>query len=220
MYGVVLVLGCLGLLRSQWMAVTVAAVLALSLWKIPALGSSLHLGWELVRGMLFFLAGIAAHSLRQHIKIAPAHALLFWIPVFLVPLPAREGMFYLAWIATMLAAGTHLSLARRLVLRNDYSYGVYLYGFPLQQTLVHFFPSMGAAENFLVAFPAALALAVFSWHTVESPMLRLVRRRGPGPNMSLAEQWGASSKALALAAGLPGAAVLMSVVCAAFMPLA
>ncbi|SDG38292.1 Peptidoglycan/LPS O-acetylase OafA/YrhL, contains acyltransferase and SGNH-hydrolase domains [Bradyrhizobium sp. Rc2d] len=61
--------------------------------------------------------------------------------------------------------------------RNDYSYGIYVFAFPMQQTVVTFFPSgMTWWANALLAYPLTLGLAALSWHFVEHPCLRLGSR--------------------------------------------
>jgi peptidoglycan/LPS O-acetylase OafA/YrhL len=58
--------------------------------------------------------------------------------------------------------------------RGDYSYGIYLYGVPLQQAFVAMFPTvMNPALQLLMAFPCIVAFAVFSWHAIEKPILGL-----------------------------------------------
>lgn len=59
----------------------------------------------------------------------------------------------------------------RLDKYGDFSYGLYLYAFPMQQTAIHF---LGGEDPWLinaVALCAALALAIFSWRYIESPIL-------------------------------------------------
>lgn len=211
MYCVVLALGLCGLLRNGWIAAICAVIVGVLLWRIPAIANTLHLGWELVRGMLFFLGGMGAHSLRRQVRIAPWHAMAAWVVFALTPASAKEPVFYLVWMVTLLALGTQLRLARLLRLRSDYSYGVYLYGFPIQQTLVHWMPASGAALNFVLAMPVCLAFAALSWHGVERPMLRWVRRLGPAAGaVATRLRWLHSLRALAFAVVLPGAVVLLA----------
>jgi peptidoglycan/LPS O-acetylase OafA/YrhL len=61
---------------------------------------------------------------------------------------------------------------------GDYSYGIYLFGFPIQQTLVHFLPS-GLTNGFTVlalGLPLTVAFAILSWTLVEKPTLKLKKR--------------------------------------------
>jgi peptidoglycan/LPS O-acetylase OafA/YrhL len=63
---------------------------------------------------------------------------------------------------------------------GDFSYGVYLYGFPVQQTIV---AMLGGKIQPLVLFPAALCgttvLAVMSWYLIERPCLQFARSGRP-----------------------------------------
>jgi len=56
---------------------------------------------------------------------------------------------------------------------GDYSYGLYLWGYPMQQLVAHLAPRLTPAGNILLAWPLAMLLAVLSWHLVEQPALRL-----------------------------------------------
>ncbi|KUR80131.1 hypothetical protein AQZ49_03300 [Novosphingobium sp. FSW06-99] len=58
--------------------------------------------------------------------------------------------------------------------RGDYSYGIYIYGFPIQQALLHFFPAHRTALFVTVtALPLTLLCAIGSWHLIEKPVLGL-----------------------------------------------
>jgi peptidoglycan/LPS O-acetylase OafA/YrhL len=59
---------------------------------------------------------------------------------------------------------------------GDYSYGLYVFAFPVQQTIVFRMPSLTPGELFAFSFLATLVLAVASWHVLEKPALRLRSR--------------------------------------------
>lgn len=59
---------------------------------------------------------------------------------------------------------------------GDYSYGLYLYAFPVQQTLVSRLPGLSAPGLFALSLLATLALAMASWHGLEKPALGLRSR--------------------------------------------
>lgn len=56
---------------------------------------------------------------------------------------------------------------------GDYSYGVYIYGWPVQQIEVTLFPGLSPYALMASAIPVALACGMLSWHFVEGPMLAL-----------------------------------------------
>lgn len=55
---------------------------------------------------------------------------------------------------------------------RDYSYGLFLYGFPVQQSLVALFPDIAPLALLPTASAVALLLAAASWHWIERPALR------------------------------------------------
>lgn len=55
---------------------------------------------------------------------------------------------------------------------GDYSYGLYIYAFPVQQVVASAAPGIGVAGLFAASTAGTLVLAVLSWHLVESPALR------------------------------------------------
>jgi peptidoglycan/LPS O-acetylase OafA/YrhL len=60
----------------------------------------------------------------------------------------------------------------RLIAAGDFSYGVYLYGFPIQQTVARLLPDH---RVWYIHFPASLTIAAMfawlSWTMIESPIL-------------------------------------------------
>ena len=80
---------------------------------------------------------------------------------------------YLMLCAAYLPSGAILRFKRL----GDYSYGTYIYAFPVQQSLMALRPGMGPGELFAASLVVTLVLAVVSWHVVEHPALGFVRRR-------------------------------------------
>jgi peptidoglycan/LPS O-acetylase OafA/YrhL len=76
---------------------------------------------------------------------------------------------------------------------GDFSYGLYLYAFPVQQLVIDLWGVRGTAVNFLIVLAITSVFAVLSWHLVERPALalkdRILRRRvRPGTRTAAAEQ--------------------------------
>jgi peptidoglycan/LPS O-acetylase OafA/YrhL len=68
----------------------------------------------------------------------------------------------------------------------DYSYGIYIYAFPMQQTVAKFWPQMPMGVYLAITSAATFALAALSWHWIERPALRLKPTRPR--NIVLAEE--------------------------------
>ncbi len=68
----------------------------------------------------------------------------------------------------------------------DLSYGTYLYGWPVQQTLAQLFPGAAALSLLPPAVAISLIVAALSWYVVEKPALSLKARlvRAPAPAAS------------------------------------
>ena len=61
---------------------------------------------------------------------------------------------------------------------RDYSYGIYIYAFPVQQTVASFWPQMPLPAYLLSTFVITVSLAATSWHFVEKPALKYKPFRG------------------------------------------
>jgi peptidoglycan/LPS O-acetylase OafA/YrhL len=58
---------------------------------------------------------------------------------------------------------------------GDFSYGLYIFAYPVQQALVATFPEWGQVQHGIAAYSITLACAIGSWKLVEAPALRLKR---------------------------------------------
>ncbi|MDR7377060.1 peptidoglycan/LPS O-acetylase OafA/YrhL [Rhodoferax ferrireducens] len=60
---------------------------------------------------------------------------------------------------------------------GDYSYGIYLYAFPIQQALVLLFPGLTSLVlHLLFSIVLVTIFASFSWHVIEKPILGLRKK--------------------------------------------
>lgn len=69
-----------------------------------------------------------------------------------------------------------LSFIRNLHLPGDYSYGVYLYGFLVQQSMREIFPDMYLRTHQIASMVIALILGALSWHLIERPVMQWWRK--------------------------------------------
>lgn len=96
----------------------------------------------------------------------------------LISLVAIQFKFYL-WVEPFALPYIILWLAVTFPLDwfdkyGDYSYGIYIYSFPIQQALVQFgFQELGAIIYFIFSLILTMPFAILSWHYIEQPSLRL-----------------------------------------------
>lgn len=103
------------------------------------------------------LAGIALSAALRH---TPAFPTLFYTTIL-------YAVFWVAYVPD-------LHWFNRV---GDYSYGLYIYAFPIEQGLKLYYPSIEPLVLAGAAFVLTLACAVPSWHFVEQPALSLKKVR-------------------------------------------
>ncbi|RPH41189.1 MAG: acyltransferase, partial [Burkholderiales bacterium] len=200
MYGAVVVVGWVGARRTvvvSWIAFgLLAAVHAWNTfdhddpWLVGA-RSRYVMGYELESVSAFgsfFWSGVLFAHYRNRIRMRGAYAFIALV-VLLASAPTR-AFVPVAWAALpylLLYLAFAPAMSALPDSRNDYSYGIYLYAWPVQQTVATLLPDAGAwGLSLAVSLLATTACAVFSWHVVEQPALglkrRLTTRRAPAPS--------------------------------------
>jgi peptidoglycan/LPS O-acetylase OafA/YrhL len=134
------------------------------------LGPALRVG-------VFFLCGALIFEVKDRIIIRPV--LIF--PSLLVILAAwmqPDLMIFsaLPMAFALIGLGTVKSRLRHFE-KNDYSYGIYLYGFPVQQFFVALELPNSFAINVLATLSLSTLFAVASWRLLEKPVLDFVREK-------------------------------------------
>lgn len=125
-----------------------------------------------------FSLGSSMYLLRDRIPVSGGLLVLalslFGLSMF------RKSFFMLIYLPLMPYLVLSLAtvpggLIRRFNRLGDYSYGVYIYAFPLQQILAMAYPGITPLEMMPLAAALSLLFGIVSWHGVESPCLRLKR---------------------------------------------
>jgi len=78
----------------------------------------------------------------------------------------------IAYFVLLLALHPKLQL-RSIDRWGDISYGLYIYAFPVQQTIAHLIPKVQPMTMFILSTVITVILALLSWHLVEKPALKL-----------------------------------------------
>lgn len=152
-------------------ALALACTVAAQLYHGPGHGYLFYLS--------YFLAGAALYLGRARV---PVSARLFCLALGLLVAAALLGrlqaMFALAGSYCVICLAYMGDWGARMRRRmGDYSYGIYLFGFPVQQAVVALLGTgISWYQNFLVSMPVILLLAMLSWRMVEEPALALRER--------------------------------------------
>lgn len=150
------------------------AALSLHLpWRLP------DFGWTLTA---MFFSGAALKLLERRIPVSGwiAGALALLAAACLVP---GEASFLIAFKLVLPYLVIYLALVpfhgrRRAREPGDYSYGIYIYAYPVQQSLAALLRHLTPLQMLCSSFPITLALAVLSWHLVEKHALRAKEQVG------------------------------------------
>ena len=127
----------------------------------------------------YFIAGMAFYLFRDRI---PSSTLLLVIAFFSFVVasafpPAGLVVFPFAITYALFWFAFHPKIPFKSWSRyGDFSYGTYLYAFPIQQLITMKMPGISPIMLFLISTPPSIIAGVFSWHVVEKHFLRLKNR--------------------------------------------
>jgi peptidoglycan/LPS O-acetylase OafA/YrhL len=137
--------------------------------------------------VMSFIAGVSVYLYRERLS-SGIFTIISLIIVNLVILDLHGFWQFFApiTIAWLVGCIGTLNPRRLTILRGaDYSYGLYLYGYPIEQTVVYIFPHMlSPVFTAVTALIAASFFAAFSWHFVEKPALKLKTTVGTQPGLT------------------------------------
>jgi peptidoglycan/LPS O-acetylase OafA/YrhL len=127
--------------------------------------------------LLCFLAGVSAYFYKDRVPWSVTLCVVSGLATALL-LVAPHGDYVVAPVATYFTIALGLVNPRKLrILQGaDYSYGIFLYGFVIQQTVMQTMPWARIWwVNILISVPLVTCFAAASWHLVEKPALKLRR---------------------------------------------
>jgi peptidoglycan/LPS O-acetylase OafA/YrhL len=181
MYMALLLLGIGGVLSGRRRTNVILVLLAVALWTSylftdQSMVHALHQkGANVVRFGSMFLTGSAFYVNRDRVPVQWTVAavlglglLFMWRGPYTHTVMIALSLAYVVFWLGFVPAGALRAFNRA----GDYSYGLYIYAFPVQQGVIATFPGMRPLGIFALASIVTLCLAVASWHLVERPMLR------------------------------------------------
>ncbi len=134
---------------------------------------------------LYFTAGIMAYVFRYHIPFNHMIAIACAVAIVLITVIGssnlQSGIYEFLFVPIITYMTVYIGMLEippmPIYKHGDYSYGIYLYGFPLQQSIILLHGGrMNVMLHFAISLVLVTAMAMMSWHVVEKPTLRLRKK--------------------------------------------
>jgi len=129
---------------------------------------------HLARYGFCFGVGMAAFRIapptRLVVALLPTTALAAWL--LTGTSQAAAGEIVLVANIVLVFGTLDFGMSTRWTRRHDISYGIYIYGWPLQQALVLATPGVSPEHLGLLSIVILVPIGYASWHLVEAPALR------------------------------------------------
>lgn len=177
MYLWVALVGVLGVLSRKWLcSVLVLVLIACGIFQPN------HLLWMPIPAFLrlagYFAIGVFCYIHRRRIPVGWTYVAALVLMAYVLRSTVVYPYAFALALSAFVFAFAYCIPWHGFNRFGDYSYGIYLWGFPMQQMIAHHFPALSPIHNAMMAFPLALLLGIFSWTVIESPALRL--KKVPG----------------------------------------
>ena len=182
-YGCLLCVGILGAVKHKYFSLTIlCTLLYINLHILPRgkldpplfIFMPTYALWSL---SLCFFFGVVCYSFRDKIVLNFNWAItagVVYLISFDTPYVWLTRVFL--WGYFLLCFGfQNWKICQSTTKHGDFSYGIYIYGFPVQQYFYHLYPHMTPFENILVCVPVTYLFGMLSWKLVKKPSLSLKR---------------------------------------------
>jgi peptidoglycan/LPS O-acetylase OafA/YrhL len=140
---------------------------------IPIIGIDLKHFYSL---FLYFLSGVLFYQFRKQLSLNMTGVVICGIGIFLIKLnliPHLLFVFILPYLIFLLAFTKKINIHRAGQF-GDFSYGIFLYSYPLQQLIVYFLQAKISVLNMIIiSLVLTIPFAIISWRFIEKPALNL-----------------------------------------------
>lgn len=159
-----------------------ATVIAIVVILDPFIGNKVIFSWvdakntEISLLAPCFSLGVLFSMWKDKISINKKLIISLWVLYYVFhSSPHVAILFYPAILTTFLYISS-TPLLLKLKLPVDISYGVYLWGWPVQQIFAQFYPDSGVLLNQLLSMLASVLLGTISWFLVEKKFISIGKK--------------------------------------------
>ena len=127
---------------------------------------------------LFFI-GNACYIFRGNLVLSKR--LFYAVSLFLLISATHTDLFFIVYNVTIFYVIFYIAYIPKGRIRKfnqygDYSYGIYIYAWPVQQSVVALISGINVLELCIYSFAITLLLSYLSWHCIEKKALKLKGR--------------------------------------------
>jgi peptidoglycan/LPS O-acetylase OafA/YrhL len=119
---------------------------------------------------------------RDFIKVSLSIPIGFFILFYFVSDAFLSQMFFYFMMCTLALYVSTVNIVKYIKPRHDISYGIYLWGFLVQQIIYNYIPSLSLHLNQIICIAVTIVFSYISFFVVEQPSMKI------GKTMSLALQ--------------------------------
>jgi len=178
MYLILPLLSLIGKMKNNLIAILIICILLSIFWALQTTNMLVFYRTDMRQiamcGVYFFM-GACFHTF----KIKKYFNLSYVLIIFVIWLSlsrwsvafALSSWFCIPFIALAFGVSYEKNLSKYI--KNDYSYGIYIYAFPIQQTIASIYPNINFYIYLIVSIIITLLLAFVSWHLIEKQFLKL-----------------------------------------------
>ncbi len=130
--------------------------------------------------LIMFLIGVNFYNFKNKIQLKLEYLALaiFTLLFFAVTNKIFFNYLYVFLIPYILFYCVYVPKGK---IRNfnkigDYSYGIYIYAFPIQQLVIYSFPKISFSLFIVISIVFTGILSMFSWHFIEKPALSMKKK--------------------------------------------
>ncbi|MBU1568800.1 MAG: acyltransferase [Proteobacteria bacterium] len=126
---------------------------------------------QFTRLFFMFFSGAAFYVMKMRIELSLWY---FWLSLIALLLSAfiSTHLFFVVYMLTIAYILLYIAFIPSGLIRNynragDYSYGIYIYSFPVQQSVAALLPGISIFSLFVISASATIVFAALSWHFLE-----------------------------------------------------